>query len=749
MLWLSVSAVIAVGGVPLSPTPTPVSAADPAWVLPTAPPPCTTAQKDAGDVSGCTLTLGPGLPEDRGWPAPPFPEPENQTVIPWVDLAVGASGPVVAKVQRALANLGYGISADGQFGPLTQTAVRSYQTANSLPDTGVVDATTASMLGVQNTTGGTFPPTGWTWLGWGYNASPALAAWEAQLVSNQQQIGAMRPGQLRSFPAALPLFEHFYAEIQARGYTISDGGTYVFRCTSSTRKDCAGLTRDALSNHAYGLASDINTAKNPQKTYFGVNGQTACATPVVTDLPQWVIQTAEKWGLYWGGYGWSSGCQSPSTVRTSVSRDPMHFEFNGTPEQARAIMRHNLGAGACVNLVDVNGYVYEWCMISYETPGPGSRIMVDTKAPAGATAALVNIATTSALSNGYITAEDCAARPDGVRQWSNGNVRAGRTASATAVVSLDSQGRFCLYQSSTFHSVVDVQGYFMPSTSAPNGNLYTPVTPMRALDTRTQQVCTPEGSCITNGPVPADMEVAVTAPTSLTPVAALGHLTALSPSMPGYVTADACGNLVPGPQTRSNLNFTIGETIRTNMAVVPTEMTAQGARFCTYSPRQLDETVDVTGFFNPPAQGGLAYTPTGPTRLVDTRTCWTDPVSGIQRCGLANGAGAIVRTRAPEGATAVVVNLTAVQPASQGMLIPNACASMAAGAPAVPVVQATPGGSISNLAVVPVDADGMICVQMTSSMHLVIDLVGTFSPGGDLRFVPVSPVRLLDSRPPA
>jgi hypothetical protein len=748
-LTVCLVAAFAVGGAPVIDAPSAAVAAEAPWVSPTSPPRCTTDQMNSGDVATCVITLGPGLPETRGWPQPPFPEPENPTVIPWVDLAVGATGLVVAKVQSALVAWGAEIVADGQFGAVTQTAVKSYQTAIGLASTGIVDEATATSLGVQNTTGGTFPPTGWTWLGWGYNGSPALATFEAQLVGNQQQIGSMRPGSLRSFPGSLPLFENFYAEIQSRGYVIGDGGSYVFRCTATTRKDCAGLSRAALSNHAYGLASDINTAKNPLKTYYGVNGQTACLTPVITDMPQWVIQVAEKWGLYWGGYGWSSGCQSPTTVRTAVSRDPMHFEFNGTPEQARAILRFNLGAGACINLVDENAYTYEWCMLARETPGPGSRIAVDTKAPAGATAALVNIATTSALSNGYITAEDCAARPIGLREWSNGNVRASRTASATAIVALDAQGRFCLYQSSTFHSVVDVQGYFMPSAVAPTGNLYTPVPPVRALDTRTQPVCTPEGACIPVGPVPADMEVAVTAPTPVTPVAALTNLTAINPSQPGYVTADACANLTPGPQTRSNLNFTIGETIRTNMAVVPVAVTAQGAQFCTYSPRQIQEIADVTGYFNAPAQGGLGYTPVGPTRLVDTRSCWTDPVTGVQRCGVTNGAGAIIRAQAPAGATAVVLNITGVQPVSAGMLIPAACATMATGGAASPTVQASPGGSIANLAVVPVDANGMFCVQMTSSMHVVLDLIGTFSPAGDLRFVPVSPLRLLDSRPPA
>ena len=71
------------------------------WTTPTVPPKCTTAQKDSGNVAGCIIHLGPGLPETRGWPAAPFPTPGEGGVIPWVNLAKGASGPVVEKVQRS------------------------------------------------------------------------------------------------------------------------------------------------------------------------------------------------------------------------------------------------------------------------------------------------------------------------------------------------------------------------------------------------------------------------------------------------------------------------------------------------------------------------------------------------------------------------------------------------------------------------------------------------------------------------
>lgn len=745
LLSVLFAAASAVALIPYAPVATVAHAVDPAWTTPTVPPKCTKTQADSGDVAGCVIT-NTGLPEEHGWPTPPFPEPDNTTPAPWVDLAIGSTGATVTAVQSALVDNGATLTPDGQFGQLTQTAVKAYQTANNLPVTGVVDQAMADLLGVQNMTGGTFPPTGWRWLGWGYNTSPALADWEAQLASNAKAIGSTRAGLLRSPAAALPLFEGFYAEIQAKGYVIGDGGTYVFRCTASSRKDCSGLTRASLSNHAYGLATDINSAKNPLRSYIGIDGQSACKTPMITDIPQWVVQVAQKWGLYWGGYGWSSGCSSPNQFRTSVSRDPMHFEFNGTPDQARAILRFNVGPGACIDKVDATGATTHWCMLRSETPAGGTRIMVDTPAPAGAAAALVNIATTAPLANGYITAEDCGARADGVRDWSNGNVRVGRTASATAIVPLDAQGRFCLYQSSAFHTVVDVQGWFIPSAAAPNGNLFTPVTPIRSVDTRTQTFCTADSTCFPAGPVPAETEVISTAASSLTAVASLVNITASDPSQPGYLTADSCSSLTPGPQTRSNLNFSVGDVNVTNLAIVPSATTEQGVQFCTWSPRQIVETIDVNGFFGPAAQGGLGYTAQTPARVLDTRGCWADPVTSAQRCGLANAAGSTVRLKAPAGASAVVLNIAAVGATGNGTITPMTCGTTGAVSPAV---QASAGGSTANLAVVPVGADGLACVKVSTAVHLVVDLVGTFSKVGDLRFVPVSPQRLLDTRPPA
>src|SRR3989339_585187 len=69
-----------------------------------------------------------------------------------VTLRQGSTGPQVVALQQALG----GLTADGNFGPLTNAAVVAYQTANGLTPDGVVGpATGAALAGVV--VGGTYP----------------------------------------------------------------------------------------------------------------------------------------------------------------------------------------------------------------------------------------------------------------------------------------------------------------------------------------------------------------------------------------------------------------------------------------------------------------------------------------------------------------------------------------------------------------------------------------------------------------
>lgn len=61
-------------------------------------------------------------------------------------LRMGATGDVVTSVQLALRNDGRDIQSDGQFGPITVTALKAFQATHGLTVTGDVDSATAAAL---------------------------------------------------------------------------------------------------------------------------------------------------------------------------------------------------------------------------------------------------------------------------------------------------------------------------------------------------------------------------------------------------------------------------------------------------------------------------------------------------------------------------------------------------------------------------------------------------------------------------
>lgn len=71
-------------------------------------------------------------------------------------LSKGSSGTSVTQLQNALNNKIYWaptdkkLVADGQFGPLTESAVKLYQAQNNLPITGIADTITLNKLGITS-----------------------------------------------------------------------------------------------------------------------------------------------------------------------------------------------------------------------------------------------------------------------------------------------------------------------------------------------------------------------------------------------------------------------------------------------------------------------------------------------------------------------------------------------------------------------------------------------------------------------
>jgi len=101
---------------------------------------------------------------------------------------------------------------------------------------------------------------------------------------------------------------------EAQGYVYRAADTGAYNC-----RKIAGTTR--WSNHAWGIAIDENWTTNP------------FTSPLTTDKPRWLIDRWNRYGFAWGG-------------DYSGRKDPMHFEFMGSPAQAQAALelaRRELG----------------------------------------------------------------------------------------------------------------------------------------------------------------------------------------------------------------------------------------------------------------------------------------------------------------------------------------------------------------------------------------------------------------------
>ena len=95
----------------------------------------------------------------------------------------------------------------------------------------------------------------------------------------------------------------------------------------------------------------------------------------------------------------------------------------------------------------------------------------------------------------------------------------------------------------------------------------------------------------------------------------------------------------------------------------------------------------------------------------------------------------------PDGSTAVVAQITAVDPESPGFVSPFRCAD---GVPTTSALNIS-SGAVAASAIIGVD-DGEICVVTSMRSHLLVDLTATFGPEGELGFRPVRPDRAFDSR---
>jgi uncharacterized protein (DUF1501 family) len=268
-----------------------------------------------------------------------------------------------------------------------------------------------------------------------------------------------------------------------------------------------------------------------------------------------------------------------------------------------------------------------------------------------------------------------------------------------------------------------------PETNAkPAG--YVAISPERLLDTR-------NGTGAPAAKVGAGRSINVklggrgtVPPTAATAV--LVNVTVTDPTEDGYLTVWPAGATLP---LASNLNFRAGQTVP-NLVMARLGVDSGISIFNATGATHV--IGDVVGYFV--ESGGTHLEPLTPTRVIDTRSEAPGALLGGKTMELQIGG----RVGVPLAAQSVVINVTAIDPTSDGFLT-----VWPSGQP-MPLASSlnfSAGQTIPNLVVAKLGAKGRVSIfNSTGSVHLAADVVGYFSTTSGSEGVPMKPLRLLDTR---
>jgi hypothetical protein len=361
-------------------------------------------------------------------------------------------------------------------------------------------------------------------------------------------------------------------------------------------------------------------------------------------------------------------------------------------------------------------------------PGPaGARAVLIRGAsgvPAGATAVVLNVTGIGPTSNTSVTVS-----PHGVPRPATSNLNLLARQSATpnlVVVKVGANGQVDFFNAAgSLNLVADLAGYYTPT----GGSSFNPVTPCRLFDTRHGT-----STCVNASPVPAapigaagvlSVPIAGQSGVPADATAVVLNVTGVTPTSGTFVTVFPYGVTRP---TSSNLNLPAGSTARSNLVVV--QLDGTGAIDFFNSAGSVQLIADLAGYYS--ASTGSAYHPMTPCRAFDTRSGLGSCVGAVRNSPTPIGAG---QTRSvqlagpntiPESATAVVLNVTAVAPSTNGFVTvyPDGVTL-----PGVSNLNTAAGaGPTPNLVVVPIGATTkrVNFFNGAGSVHLVVDVAGYF-----------------------
>ena len=252
----------------------------------------------------------------------------------------------------------------------------------------------------------------------------------------------------------------------------------------------------------------------------------------------------------------------------------------------------------------------------------------------------------------------------------------------------------------------------------PAGSTTVSLTPARFLDTRSGER-TVDGAAAGGGRTAAGgttvLSIAGRGAVPDDAAAVIVNVTAVGAEQRGFVTVHPC--VSPAP-VASSLNHVPGVN-RGNELIATLD--ANG-HICLFTNRSIHLTADVVGYL--PADATVR--PVDPARILDTRPGLPtiDNVSDGEGRRTANSTSRLQvsgRAGVPTGATAAIVNVTAVGADQRGFVTVHPCVTPAPVASSLNYVAGVNGG---NEIVATLDADGEICLFTNRSIHLTVDVVG-------------------------
>lgn len=330
--------------------------------------------------------------------------------------------------------------------------------------------------------------------------------------------------------------------------------------------------------------------------------------------------------------------------------------------------------------------------------GSVTEVRVDSvrSLPRDARAIMATVTAVDPQAAGYVTLFPCGSP---MPEASNLNFVAGQTVPNTVLTRAASRSSVCVYTSAATHLIVDVAGH------APAGSALQPVTPWRALDTRS------------SGRVAAGVERQVRVDRARSvpadSAAVLVNVTAVNPSTGGYLSVYPCGR---GRPEASSVNFAAGQT-------VPNAVLAKvgsNSSICVWSSVDTEVLVDVNGSIARSA----SFTASDPVRVFDSRSLGRASAGSVTQIPI-TGLGGI-----PANASTMVLNVTVTDPTSSGYASVFPCGQSV---PDASNLNFAVGQTVANAVVTGVGSGSSVCVFSSAATHLIIDVNGYDTGGATVR----------------